>query len=63
MVVNKKTNAIRYWQLTNNVKSISLKHERPGAIELKVVNESPLRVELWMEGDVQAIDINIELKN
>jgi hypothetical protein len=62
MVVNKKTNDIMYWQLTNNVKMISLKHNSPGAIELKVVNESPLRVELWMEGDIKAIDVDIELK-
>jgi hypothetical protein len=63
MVVNKKTNDIMYWQLTNNVKMIRLKHDSPGAIELKVVNESPLRVELWMEGDIKAIDIDIELKD
>ena len=63
MVVNKKTNDIMYWQLTDKVKTISLKHNSPGAIELKIVNESPLRVELWMEGDIKSIDVDIQLKD
>lgn len=63
LVVNKKTNDIMYWQLTNNVKMIRLKHTSPGAIELKVVNESPLRIELWIEGNIQSIDVDIDLKD
>lgn len=62
MVVSKKTNDIMYWQITKSVKMIRLKHDRPGAIELKVVNDSPLRIELWVEGDIKSIDIDIELK-
>jgi hypothetical protein len=63
MIVNKKTNDIMYWQLTDKVKTVSLKHASPGAIELKIVNESPLRVELWIEGDIKSIDVDIQLKD
>jgi hypothetical protein len=62
MVVNKKTNDILYWKLTDKVKTIRLKHDNPGAIELKVQNETPLRVELWMDGDINEIKIDVEMK-
>lgn len=63
MVVNKETNDILYWRLTKDVRSIRLRHDNPGKIELKVLNESPLRVELWVEGDVDAIDAIVEFRN
>lgn len=62
MVVDKKTNDILYWRLTENVKMIRLKHDMPGEIELKVMNESPLRIELWIAGDVENIDVTVELR-
>jgi len=61
MVVNKKNNDILYWQLTDNVKMLRLKHEQPGTIELKVINETPLRIELWMDGDLEEIRIDVEM--
>ena len=62
MVVNKQTNDIIYWKLTESVKMIRLKHDQPGKIELKVVNESPLRIELWIDGDTKEIEVTIELQ-
>lgn len=61
MVVHKKTNQVQYWRLTKNVKMIRLKSSNPGPIELKVVNENPLRVELWLEGDAPEVDVVVEL--
>jgi hypothetical protein len=63
MVVHKKTNQTQFWQLTDKVKSIRLKSENPGPIELRVVNEIPLRVELWLEADTPPdIEVIIEFK-
>lgn len=63
MVVNKQTNDILYWRLTKDVASIRLRHADPGAVELKVINESPLRVELWVDGDLDEIDAVIDFRN
>jgi hypothetical protein len=62
MVVNEHTNDVLYWTLADEVKAIRLKHNAPGEIELKVVNDDPLRVELWIGGDVEAIDAVIEFR-
>lgn len=62
MLVNKQSNDILYWQLTEQVKMIRLRHETPGAIELKVINETPLRIELWIEGKVDGIEVEVEMK-
>jgi hypothetical protein len=62
MLVSKETNDIFYWELTDKVKMVRLRHEQPGAIELKVINESPLRIELWIDGDIEAVDITVEMK-
>ena len=62
MLVNKQSNDILYWQLTEQVKMIRLRHETPGAIELKVINETPLRVELWIEGKVDGIEVEVEMR-
>ena len=62
MVVNKTTNNVVYWQLTNNVKMIRLKHNDPGAIELKIINEKPLRIELWMNGDIKTLEVIAEMQ-
>lgn len=61
MLVNKNTNAIKYWELTDKVKMIRLKHQSPGPIELKVLNQKPLRIELWIEGDLKELDATVEL--
>jgi len=63
MVVNKQTNDILYWRLTEDVASIRLRHVNPGTVDLKVINESPLRVELWVDGDLDAIDTVIDFRN
>lgn len=62
MLVNKQSNDILYWQLTEQVKMIRLRHDTPGAIELKVINETPLRIELWIEGKVDGIEVEVEMK-
>ena len=62
MVVDKKTNNVMYWQLTSNVKAIRLKHNEPGVIELKVLNEKPLRIELWIEGNIQTLEVVVEMQ-
>ena len=61
MVVNKETNDILYWKLTDKVKMIRLRHEQPGGIELKVINEQPLRIELWIDGNIEDVEITIEM--
>lgn len=61
MVVNKQSNDILYWKLTENVKMLRLKHNSPGKIELKVINEEPLRIELWIDGDTKEIEVTVEL--
>lgn len=63
MLVSKKNNQMMYWVLTDNVKMIHLHDKNPGAIDLKVINEQPLRVELWIDGDVKDVQIDLELKN
>lgn len=62
MVIHKKTNQVQHWELTDQVKMIRLKHNDPGSIELKVLNEQPLRVELWLEGDISELDVVVEMK-
>ena len=63
LLLTKKTNDVKYWELTDKVKMIRLKHQNPGAIELKVINEKPLRVELWIDGNTKEIDATVELKD
>jgi hypothetical protein len=63
MVVNKETNDVLYWRLTEDVASIRLRNIEPGDVELKVVNESPLRVELWVDGELDTIDAVIDFNN
>ena len=62
MLVNKQSNDILYWGLKERVKMIRLRHETPSAIELKVINETPLRIELWIEGKVDGIEMEVEMK-
>jgi len=63
MVISKKTNDMMYWRLTDKVKAIRLKDDKPGAIELRVLNETPLRIELWIEGDIKEVKIEAEMKD
>lgn len=53
MLVNKKTNEVKWYELTDHVKNVKLRNENPGKIELKVITEKPLRVELWFESDIE----------
>lgn len=62
MIVNKQTNDILYWKLTNKVKMIRLRHEDAGGIELKVMNETPLRIELWMDAGIEEVKIEVEMQ-
>lgn len=62
MVINKATNDVLYWQLSASVQSIRLRHETPGTVELKVTNDSPLRVELWIDGAVEELQVDVELR-
>lgn len=63
MVISKKTNDMMYWKLTDKVKAIRLKDDKPGAIELRVLNETPLRIELWIEGDIKEVKLEAEMKD
>lgn len=63
MVVTKQTNDIFYWKLTKKVKMIRLRHDNPGKIELKVQNESPLRIELWIENSIEEFEIEVEMQD
>jgi hypothetical protein len=62
MIVDKMTNDILYWKLTDKVKMIRLRQEQPSAIELKVINESPLRIELWIEGGTEEVSVTVEMR-
>jgi hypothetical protein len=62
MVINKNTNDVLYWQLSESVQAIRLRHETPGSIELKVANEAPLRVELWISGNVEELAVDVDLR-
>jgi len=61
MIVNKRTNDVRHWKLTDNVRLIRVRHGDPGEIELRVMNEDPLRVELWFSSE-REVEVDIELK-
>lgn len=60
MVINKLTNETEAWQLSDNVKSIRLDPKAAKSIELRVVNESPLRIEVWVDGTEQQIDAVVD---
>lgn len=60
MVINKLTNETQAWTLSENVKSIRLDPEAAQSIEIRVVNESPLRIEVWVDGSVQQIDAIVD---
>jgi hypothetical protein len=62
MVINKNTNDIVYWTLTDKVEAIRLRRNAPGEVEVKVINQSPLRIEMWIDGDVKEVDAVIDLK-
>ena len=63
IVINKKSNDILSWKLTKEVKTIRLKSKNPGEIELKVINEDPLRIELWVGADLKEVEVTVELKD
>lgn len=63
MLVQKSTNDVRYWRLTDNVKTISLRTQQGNGLELKVLNETPLRIELWLDSEAKEIDVEVEMKN
>ena len=63
LVANSKTHDTHYWQLTPNVKMIRLSHPDAGGIDLKVRNETPLRIELWIDGSLSELNVIVELKD
>lgn len=62
MVVNKKRNKFTYFTLTPNVKELRLRTANSSEVELNIMNQEPLRVELWVSTD-QPIEIDIEFKD
>jgi hypothetical protein len=61
-VVNKTTNDVQSWTLSPDVKSIQLLQGSAENVELKVINESPLRIELWVDGSPQVVEAEFELR-
>ncbi|MDA8085394.1 MAG: hypothetical protein M0Z75_01720 [Nitrospiraceae bacterium] len=63
VLINKKTDDIKYWELTDRVKMIRIKDNNPGSIDLKILNQKPLRIELWVNSNIKEIDATVEFKN
>ncbi len=61
-VVNKLTNSVQSFTLSPDVKSIKLSQDGAQNVELKVINESPLRIELWVDGSPQVVDAEFEMR-
>jgi hypothetical protein len=60
MVINKLTNETQAWTLSDDVKSIRLDPKAAESIELRIVNESPLRIEVWVDGTEQQVDAIVD---
>lgn len=64
-IINKKTNKIYYWELSENVEQIDLsyKYQQPGEITLRVKNKEPLHIELWIDDDIESIKLDVKFKD
>jgi len=62
MVANKKTNEVRYWKHTENVRMIRVRQDEAGGTERNLRSETPLRVELWLNLDREVI-VDTEFKD
>ena len=56
---DKKRNDVQCWKLKEYVKQISLSSLHPNSVELKVKNQKPLQIHLWIDTD-NDIDISVE---
>ena len=55
-------NEVPYWKHTENVRRIRVRQDEAGGTERNVRNETPLRVELWLNSDREVI-VDIEFKD
>ena len=62
ILIDKGSNNIRYWKLTNRVHKITLRSQNPEEVVLNVINEKPLRIELWVSGNVKDVEIKVDFK-
>jgi len=60
MVISKQNNETLFWQLSDDVQSVRLRAEDAGGVEMKVHNGTPLRIELWVDESIEAIDVVVE---
>jgi hypothetical protein len=60
MVISKQNNDMLFWQLSEEVQTVRLRADNPGGIEMKVSNESPLRIELWVDAGIETVDVTVE---
>jgi hypothetical protein len=61
MIVNTYDQTIQYWELTEDVEEIEVRNLRPEEVKLNVINNNPLRVELWLKTENEIL-IDVRLK-
>ncbi len=59
MVISKASNDVLYWQLADEIASVRVLANQPG-VEVKVSNGRPLRIELWVDAEVENVDVEVE---
>lgn len=62
MLISKGTNEIVYWKLTEKVQSIELINDNPQKFALKLINENPLLIQLWVESGVENVDVKVNFR-
>ncbi len=62
ILIDKGSNNIRYWKLTDRVHKITLRTQNPEEVVLNVINEIPLRIELWVSGNIKDVEIKVDFK-
>lgn len=55
VITHGKKKALRFYQLTGRVKKVSARFKKVEEGELRVMNESPYKIELWLNSDDDVI--------
>jgi hypothetical protein len=61
MVISKATNEMLYWEISDAVKAISLSADQSAGVEMKVINEDPLRIEVWVDSGVEDVVVTVDV--